>query len=112
MWDPKAPAPKAPPGTYRVRTTRILRENFLVSSTGRPEPSHTVGEKTELKLDETVHFKCHAKRKGAKLQLGFSITAADGRGLSVYKDDRRVPVTYKVLAKDGSVLAEGKMTYG
>jgi hypothetical protein len=30
----------------------------------------------------------------------------------VYKDDRRVPVTYKVLAKDGTLLAEGTMTYG
>ncbi len=112
MWDPKASAPQAPPGKYRVRTTRILRENFLISSTGMPEPSLTVGEKTELKLDETVRFKCHAKRKGGKLQLGFGISAADGRGLSVYKDDRRVPVTYKILAKDGKVLAEGKMNYG
>lgn len=112
VWDPKGPAPELPLGTYRVRTTRILRENFLISSTGMPEPSLAVTGKAELKLDETVRFRCRATRKGEKLQLGFNISAPDGRGLSVYKDDRRVPVAYKVLGKDGEVLAQGKMTYG
>ena len=31
---------------------------------------------------------------------------------AVYKDGKRVPVTYKVLGKDGAVLAEGTMNYG
>ena len=112
VWDPKGPAPEAPPGTYRVRTTRIARDNFLVSSAGTPEPSLVVTDKAELKLDETVRFAGHAKRKGGKLQLGFGIKGADGRGMTVYKDDKRAPVTYRVLAEDGQVLAEGTMTYG
>ncbi len=35
-----------------------------------------------------------------------------GRGLTVYKNDKRVPVAYKVFAKDSEVLAEGTMNYG
>lgn len=113
VWDPKGPAPEAPPGKYKVRTTRIARDNFLISSAGVPEPSIEIGaEKAELKLDETVKFEGHAKRKGARLELGFAIKGADGRGLTVYKDGVRVPVTYKVLAADGAVLAEGTMNYG
>lgn len=123
-WDAKTTEYALAAGKYRVRTTRIVRENWIISSAGAPEPALTVrlcaqparsmdvAETAHLRIDETVRFQCSAKRKGAKLQLGFSINAADGRGLTVYKDDRRVPVTYKVLAKDGTVLAEGTMTYG
>ena len=112
VWDPKGPAPEAPPGKYRVRTTRISRENFLISAAAGPEPALTVKDKAELKVDETVRFDGHARIHGKKLDLGFSIKGKDGRGLSVYKDGKRVPVNYKVLAKDGAVLAEGTMNYG
>ncbi len=123
-WDAKTTEYALASGKYRIRTTRIVRENWLISSAGAPEPSLTVplcarpaghfdvAETARLTIDETVRFEGHAKRNGKKLQLGFSISASDRRGLTVYKDDKRVPVTYKVLAKDGEVLAEGTMTYG
>lgn len=124
-WDPKTPDRALPPGKYRVRTTRIVREDWILSSAGTPEPAlavkdfrkerarlFDVAEPARLEVGETVRFDGHAKREGARLQLGFSIKGADGRGLTVYKDDVRVPVTYKVLAKDGAVLAEGTMNYG
>lgn len=114
-----------PPGKYRVRTTRIVRENFIISSAGTPVPElevkdpakgdkrmMDVAETARLEVGETVRFMARAKRQDGKLKLGFAIKGADGRGLTVYKDDKRVPVTYKVLAADGKVLAEGKMTYG
>jgi hypothetical protein len=112
VWDPKGPAPGAPPGTYRVRSTRITRGNWIISASAGPEPVLTVKDKAELKVDETVRFEGLAKRRGGKLQLGFNIKGTDGRGLSVYKDGKRVPVTYRVLAKDGAVVAEGTMAYG
>jgi hypothetical protein len=52
------------------------------------------------------------QRKKGRLQLGFGIQGADGRGLSVYRNDKRVPVTYKLLARKGRVLASGGMNYG
>jgi len=117
-WGPKEKAPGEPTGasakagTYRVRATRIVRENFLISCSGKPEPSLVVKDGAKLEVDETIRFECRAKRKGRRLDLGFVIKGADGRGLSVYKDGKRVPVTYKVLGKDGAVLAEGTMNYG
>lgn len=112
VWDPKGPAPEAPPGKYRVRSTWIARDNWIISASAGPEPALTVKDKAELKVDETVRFDGHAKLHGKKLDLGFSIKGKDGRGLSVYKDGKRVPVNYKVLAKDGAVLAQGAMNYG
>jgi hypothetical protein len=45
------------------------------------------------------------------LTLGFGITTKDKRGLSVYRDGKRVPVIYKVFDKKGKVLAQGTMNY-
>ncbi len=113
------------PGKYRVRATRIARDGWLLSSSGAPWPELVVKDAAKepaklmdvalaarLEIDETVRFEGRAKRQGGKLQLGFTLKGADGRGLTVYKEGVRVPVTYKVLAADGAVLAEGAMTYG
>jgi hypothetical protein len=107
-----------PAGTYRVRTTRVEREkggvHWFLSSTSPPRERVTVkaGRTVRVAVDDTVHFEPRIRRQDDRIQLGFAIKAADGRGLSVYKNDRRVPVTYKVLAKDGKVLASGTMNYG
>ncbi|MHC4450497.1 MAG: hypothetical protein ACYS0E_10250 [Planctomycetota bacterium] len=45
------------------------------------------------------------------MTLGFGITTKDKRGLSVYRDGKRVPVIYKVFDKKGKVLAQGTMNY-
>jgi hypothetical protein len=107
-----------PAGTYRVRTTRVEREkgdvHWFLSSTSPPREPITVkaGGTVRVAVGDTVHFQPRIRRKDDRMQLGFAIKGADGRGLSVYKNDRRVPVTYKVLAKDGKVLASGTMNYG
>lgn len=107
-----------PPGRYRLRTTRVERlkgkEHWFLSSTGPPGKAFDVeaGKTTRIEVPATVHFKPVVRRHGAKLQLGFSIVAGDGRGLSVYRDDRRVPVRYKVLDEDGRELVAGRMNYG
>jgi hypothetical protein len=105
-------------GTYRVRTTRIERRkkgvHWFLSSTSPPRERITVkvDHTARIEVGATVHFKCRVRRQGDRMQLGFAITGADGRGLSIYKNDRRVPVAYQVLGKDGRVLASGTMNYG
>ena len=88
--------------------------HWFLSSTSPPRESITIkaGRTVRVEVDDAVHFTCRARRKDDRMQLGFAIKGADGRGLSVYKNDRRVPVTYKVLAKDGKVMASGTMNYG
>lgn len=107
-----------PTGEYRVRTTRVEREqegvHWFLSSTSPPQAplQLTADRPTRIDVDPAVHFKAQVKRHGKKLQLGFGIMGADKRGLSVYRDDKRVHVTYRVLSAKGRVLAKGNMNYG
>lgn len=109
-----------PPGPYYLRTTRVERvkgkNHWFLSSTGPQQGAAMklkAGKAKRIDVAATVHFHAMMKpnKKGA-FQLGFSIKGADGRGLSVYRNDKRVPVTYEVLAKGGKVLASGSMNYG
>ncbi|MDH3590920.1 MAG: hypothetical protein OER88_03525 [Planctomycetota bacterium] len=107
-----------PAGAYQIKTTRIVRENgdgwWFLSSTGPARAKVSVEETSGATLDigDTVHFKAMAKAHGKKLQLGFGITGRDGRGLSVYKNGKRVPVRYKLVNKNGKTIGGGAMNYG
>ena len=101
-------------------TTRVERrrgeEHWFLSSTGPDGKSLRLlaGTTERIEVADTVHFRATAKPdgRGGGLALGFSLQAADGRGLSVYRQDRRVPVSFEVLADDGAVLGSGTMNYG
>lgn len=107
-----------PAGTYSLRTTRLEREKdgawWFLSSTGPAVREIQVAPRSpsKLSIDDKVVFKGNAKMHGNKLQLGFSITGSDERGLSIYKNGKRVPVTYEILNRKGKVLARGQMNYG
>ncbi len=57
-------------------------------------------------------FTAHAKRHRGVLQLGFDLKDEGGRGISVYRKDRRIDVRWRLLGKDGMEIAAGGMTYG
>jgi hypothetical protein len=106
------------PGKYIVRTTRIERKKgestwfFSASSPkGRPLTVERTG-RTKLALSDRLMLKGHAKPKGKGLQLGFGLRCTDGRGVSVYRDGKRIAVRYRVLDKNGNTLAKGAMNYG
>ena len=107
-----------PPGNYRVRSVRQEREekgsHWILSATTPHADARrfTAGKTTRLKVGDTLHIAGRAKLKKKRLQLGFSLQNAAGWGASVYRDDKRVAVTYEVLGKGGRVLASGPMNYG
>ena len=111
-----------PVGRYRVRTTRVERtvkgEHWFLSSSG--PKGEAAGKqiklhsgKNTIDLGDEVRFKGLVRGwRGTKLLLGFGIRGKDGRGLSVYRQDKRVPVRFRVLDKRGKTLKEGTMNYG
>ena len=108
-----------PPGTYRLRTTRIEREqdgvHWFISATAPPKKPlrFRSDKKVQLDVSDTIAFHGRVNRRGKwQLQLGFTLQDKDCRGLSIYKADRRVPVKYEVLSSKGKRLAWGKMNYG
>jgi hypothetical protein len=118
VWTKEKRTWSLPPGAYRLRTSRVEREkdgeHWFLSSCGPPNKPFAL-EAKEHRLDpgDTVHFQGMFRGwKQDRLVLGFAIRGADGRGLSIYRQDRRVPVTFEVLDKSGDVLEQGRMNYG
>lgn len=108
-----------PPGNYRLRTIRVERmhkdAHWFLSSSGLPGGPRALkgSTTTRIKVGDTVSFAIRrAQRKGEQVMLGFALLGADGRGISVYRDFKRVPVTYRILSRKGKLLAEGAMNYG
>ena len=107
-----------PVGEYLLRTTRLEREKkgvwWFLSSTGPAKKKVRITNRSgdRLSIDDVVRFRGRVTRRGRELQLGFAITGTDGRGLSVYRAGRRVPVSYEILDGKGKVLARGRMNYG
>lgn len=112
----KRPLPR---GTYRLRDVRAEGTHegvhWFFSSSGPWKKARRIEVEGETKLEvgDTVHVRVGSPGfKDGKLRIGFALLAADGRGLSIYRDGKRVPVGYRVLDKEGAVLAEGTMRYG
>ena len=109
---------KLPAGKYKLRTTRVERthkeEHWFLSSTGPAGKPFTIKRgKGSIDLGGTVHFAAQVRGwRGAQLVLGFMISNGEHRGVSVYRQDKRVPVTFKVLDRKGKILKAGRMNYG
>lgn len=108
-----------PPGTYRVRTVRIERtkgkDQWFLSMTQPPKKPLRFSSSKRVKLDtsDTIRFAAHARPAGKKkLSLGFSIKGKAGEGLSIYRNGKRVSVTYTMFDAKGHRLGSGKMNYG
>ena len=116
--DPAQRVRGLPAGTYRLRTARGVgvhdgqRWFASTSGPGGAEVSLEAGAAARLAWEPRVVFKGQARRERHALRLGFGITGPDGRGLSVFRGESRVPVTYRVLDAEGAELYAGPMRYG
>ena len=106
------------PGTWTVRDTWTLRARegveWVLSCSGAPEGPFEAkaGETAPVALEEVVRFSGRARREGKGLALEFSLKGDRGRGVSVWKAWKRVPVRWRVLGKDGKEIAAGAANYG
>jgi hypothetical protein len=108
-----------PPGPYRLRDTRVTEEKdgvwwFLSSSTGprRKPVDLQAGTTTKFDPGREVVFKGSVRPNATGLFLAFGVATADQRGLSVFRDGKRITISYQLLAADGGVLSEGPLEYG
>jgi len=121
VWGARQSQARIASGRYTVRTTRIERkhrdDHWFLSSCGpvgdKQKKIKLRRGKNTFRLGDVVYLEGTVRGgRDGRLQLGFMIRGADKRGLSVYKNDRRVPVTYKILTPKGKVLKQGSMNYG
>lgn len=107
-----------PAGEYTVRTTRVEGEKdgkwWFLSSSG-PGAAKVIVEDdntTKFAANNVVLLSAKAMQKGKQIRLALGIGGADKRGISIYREGKRIPVTYRLLDKEGKTLAEGAMNYG
>lgn len=106
------------PGPYRIRNVRIVEKKgkntwFLSSTQPRGQVLQVEeGSPLHLRLTRRILFGGKAHWKGRELFLGFGLRDAQGRGLSIYRNGKRVPIRYELLSADGRRLQSGKMNYG
>lgn len=107
-----------PPAKYAVHELRIERiherTHWFLSSSGPPYQKVEVAAKgrTSLTISDALTCTTKAKQVGQELRFSFGMRAATGHGITVFKDYLRVPVTYRILDKQGKEIAAGKMAYG
>jgi len=106
------------PGPYRVRAAAMERKVgsalWFATMSGPPHQPFVVGERgvSKLVIDDRLKFTGQAKRDGKLWRLSFKFRAWSGGGVTVFKDGKRIAVSYRVLDKDGKLLASGKTNYG
>ncbi len=112
-----------PPGRYRFQTARVERQHkkdyWLLSTTGPPIKARRaiLGKSLTINVADQVHFRGNLVRtkRGPRISFGFQMKAAiagRGRGLAIYKNDKRIPISYELLSKNDEVLRKGKLEYG
>ena len=103
-----------PAGTYRLRTYRIVRREgdalWHISVTAPTLQTIDVrpGENIKVEVGADIHL--GKKLGGERAQM--RISDAEGAGLSIYREGKRIPIDYRILGSGGEQLASGRMRYG
>lgn len=105
-----------PAGEYEILSLRQVDrtragEVWHTSATGRQLGRLVVedGETESIEVDATIRI---GRGLRAGKQVAMTVTHPTGAGLTIYKDGRRIPVAYRLVAADGEVLRHGPMNYG
>ena len=103
-----------PAGVYRLRTYRICGqkngESWHISGTAPTVRKITVraGENVAVDIDERITLK---KRIG-KRSVSVGIGGDKGVGLTIYREQKRIDMGYRLMNRANDKLAAGSMRYG
>lgn len=105
-----------PAGKYRILGIHAIDRSrrdqvWHLSTSGRRLGSVEVTEGAEVpyELDRTVHIE-GALRDGNRISV--AVRHNSGAGLTIYKDGRRIPMSYRLVDSRKKTLRSGKITYG
>ncbi len=104
-----------PAGVYRVLGVSLVDrsrkgEVWHTSSSGRQLGEIDVDEGEELAFAPDPTISIRRGLRGERAAMG--ITSPAGAGLSIYKDGRRIPISYRLTTGDERAAAKGRMNYG
>ncbi|HAA50510.1 MAG TPA: hypothetical protein DCE43_12400 [Planctomycetaceae bacterium] len=107
-------------GKYTITGYRLIRRDkrgatWVLSATATRgiRDFNVVAENEKvLEIDPSVVVDCSVRRTKLGLRILVSITGEIEAGVSIYRKGRRIPIVYRVLDRQGQVVAMGKMEYG
>ncbi len=116
VWD-SAQKPRAaralPAGSYVLQGYRMTRDAWFISSTGgRQTVRVEAGVTTALDVDPKIGVKLRAFRVRGKVSVQLGVTGHDRKGVSVYRNGKRVDLNYTLATDKGTELASGTLEYG
>lgn len=104
-----------PEGNYTLVSYRILDrsregEVWHLSATARSimEIEVQAGEIAKVEIDPTIHIKQGFKRG----MVSMSVSGMEKAGLTIYKNGKRIPMDWKLVAGEDESVADGKINYG
>jgi hypothetical protein len=107
-----------PPGDYTLASYRIIRRDakgkeWFLSVTGAnlQRISLRSGEEKQVRLDDKIKLMVNAKGK-EELVVTLGVLSADGIGMTVYHEGKRLDIAYVVKDAQGQKLASGTFDYG
>ncbi len=121
-WEARAEAPREtaksrtlPAGEYTLIGYRIVDrsrpgEVWHLSGSGLKLRKIAMPASGEVRIE--IASKLSVKQRFDGGSAGMEIRGADGAGVSIYKNGRRIPIGYRVLGDKGEELTRGKMNYG
>ena len=104
-------------GAFRLRSVRFAKHDgkraWMLSTTAAPKKRIRLSSDKArvIKGDAALDFTGRVQRKPRELFLGFGL-ACRKRGVTIYRDGRRVPITYTIRNREGAKLRGGRMNYG
>ncbi len=107
-------------GVYTLTGYRLIRRDkrgvtWFISTTaprGIRDLKVVAGKEETMEIDPSIVVDCSARRTKMGLRVTVTISGEIEAGLSIYRKGSRIPIVYRVLGKQGQVVATGKMEYG
>lgn len=103
-----------PAGEYQLRNYRIERDHkgtsWHISATALAIQKLEVlsGENLEVTIDPRIMISSTVSASMG----GMRIAGDHGAGLSIYREEKRIPVEYELVDNHGATRAKGAMNYG
>ncbi len=109
-----------PAGKYTLTEYRIVRRDsqgrrwFIAANSVKGIRQLVVhaGQKQRVELSDVIHMQCSTRPGKMGVMIGAAILGEGRSGLSIYREDRRIPMHYVVRNGQGEILAAGPMRYG
>ena len=121
-WDARGETPRDIAKARTLAAGVYTLVGYRIVDRSRPgEVWHISGSglklrKIEVPASGEVHVelasKLSVKQRFDGGSAGMEIRGADGAGVSIYKNGRRIPIGYRVLGDKAEEIARGKMNYG